>query len=50
MYHNDIAEGKRLLLKTKDEEAFLIWNELGRMQWRHSMVQRLAASYPNVRC
>jgi len=50
VYHKDIAEEKRLLLKTKDEDAFSIWNELGRMQWRHSMAQRLGASYPDVRC
>lgn len=30
------------------EAAFVIWNELGRKQWRHSMAQRLTACYAGV--
>jgi len=39
---------KASFLKTIDEAACGIWNELGRMQWRNSMAQRLAACYVRV--
>jgi hypothetical protein len=48
VYYSGTAEGRRQFLKTMDEAAFSIWNELGRKQWRHSMAQRLAACYVGV--
>jgi hypothetical protein len=48
VYHSGTTEGRRQLLKTIDEDAFGICNELGRMQWRHSTAQRLAACYAGV--